>query len=163
MCRTGSVSPSDAQIVCDGFLIEILEWNPFAKALGLQFAFCPLERTIAENYFQRSIGANEHQSGWIAATHQIGDKIEWRNALGLAQPILSSKILDVGEFLLIIRDDGVTEGKCLSRNEQVICADWSASLLKPRAQQSGGSICRCLEGQNLERTRHGFQLGGESR
>jgi len=69
----------------------------------------------------------------------------------------------VGEFLLIIRDDGVTEGKCLSRNEQVICADWSASLLKPRAQQSGGSICRCLEGQNLERTRHGFQLGGESR
>ena len=49
MCRTGSVSPSDAQIVCDGFLIEILEWNTFAKAVGLQFAFCPLERTIAEN------------------------------------------------------------------------------------------------------------------
>jgi hypothetical protein len=44
--------------------------------------------------------------------------MSWRNALGLAQPILSSKILDVGEFLLIIRDDGVTEGKCLSRNEQ---------------------------------------------
>lgn len=34
MCRTGSVSPSDAQIVCDGFLIEILEWNPVAKGRG---------------------------------------------------------------------------------------------------------------------------------
>ena len=84
--------------------------------------------------------------------------MSWRNALGLAQPIFSSKILDVGEFLLIIRDDGVTEGKCLSRNEQVICADWSASLLEPRAQQSVGSICRCLEGQNLKRTKHGSQL-----
>jgi len=44
--------------------------------------------------------------------------MSWRNALGLVQPILLSKILDVGEFLLIIRDDGVPEGKCLSRNEQ---------------------------------------------
>src|SRR5580704_3271330 len=136
---------------------------PLQRPWASSSRFVRLSGRSPRIYFQRSIGANEHQSGWIAATHQIGDKIEWRNALGLAQPILSSKILDVGEFLLIIRDEGVAEGKCLSRNEQVICADWSASLLKARAQQSVGSICRCLEGQNLKRTKHRFQLGGESR
>ena len=67
----------------------------------------------------------------------------------------------MGEFPFVIGDDGVTEGKRLSRNEQVIGADWSASLLKPRAQQSVGGICRRLEGQNFNRPKHRFELGLE--
>ena len=45
-----------------------------------------------------------------------------------------------------------------SRKEQVICADWSACLLKPSAQLSVGSIRRCLEGQDLQRTKHGAAM-----
>jgi hypothetical protein len=81
--------------------------------------------------------------------------------LGLSQPILPSKVLDVGEFLFIIGDDGATKSKRLSRNEQVVGADWSASLLKSRTQQSVGSIGRHLEGQDVKRPKHRFQLGRE--
>ena len=53
----------------------------------------------------------------------------------------------MGEFLFIIGDDGVTKSKRLSRNEQFIGPDWSASLLKPRTQQSVGSICGVSKGK----------------
>ncbi len=56
------------------------------------------------------------------------------NGLGLVQPILASKVLDPGKFLFVVGDDGVTKCKRLRRNEQVIGADWSASLLKPGTQ-----------------------------
>jgi hypothetical protein len=79
------------------------------------------------------------------------------------QPILPSKVLDVGEFRFVIGDDGVTEGKRLSRNEQVVGADWSDSLLKLCAQQSVGGIRRCLEGQDFKRPKHRFELDREPR
>src|ERR1019366_10242610 len=79
----------------------------------------------------------------------------------LAQPILVWKVLDPGEFLFVIGHDGVTKCNRLSRNEQVIGADWPTGLLKPGTQQPVGSICGCFEGQNFKRSEHRFKLGRE--
>src|ERR1039458_4186181 len=79
----------------------------------------------------------------------------------LAQPILAGKILDAGEFLFVIGNDGVTKCNRLGRNEQVIRADWLTRLLKPGTQQSVGSICRWFEGQNFKRSEHRLKLGRE--
>ena len=42
----------------------------------------------------------------------------WRNILSSAQPILASKVRDVGEFVFVIGDDGVTEGSHRCRQKE---------------------------------------------
>src|SRR3981081_523304 len=52
-----------------------------------------------------------------------------------AQPILQSQPLDPGEFSFVVGDNHVTKRQRLSRNQQVICADWCARLLQAGTQQ----------------------------
>ena len=48
--------------------------------------------------------------------------VVWRDAPGLAQPILQAKAFDAGKFLFVVGDEGVTQRQRLRRHEQVIAA-----------------------------------------
>ena len=52
----------------------------------------------------------------------------------LSQPILAWKAADSGKLPLIVGDDGITKGHGLSGNQQVIGANWPASLLQLRTR-----------------------------
>src|SRR6266496_2276219 len=46
------------------------------------------------------------------------------------QPVFQAQSFDAGEFLFVVGNDGVSEGECLSRYQQIIGADWPANLLQ---------------------------------
>lgn len=79
----------------------------------------------------------------------------------LSQPILAWKAADSGKLPFLVGDDGITKGDGLSGNQQVIGANWPASLLHLRTQPSVSRIGWCLERQDFKRTEHGFKLSGE--
>lgn len=53
---------------------------------------------------------------------------------GLAQPVLAPQVCDAGEFLLVVRHDGVAQCECLGGDEQIIGANRFPSPLQFRTQ-----------------------------
>ena len=74
------------------------------------------------------------------------------------QPILAKKAVDPGELPLIVGNDGTAECNCLSRNEQIVAADWPSDLFDPGADQGISGIGGRLEGEYVQRAKYCFQL-----
>jgi hypothetical protein len=75
------------------------------------------------------------------------------------QPILMPKVFNASEFVFVIGNNRVAEGKRMRGNQQIVTANWSPDFLKPRSNQTIDLVSRRFERQNLEGSKHRLELG----
>src|SRR5215469_5471410 len=61
----------DGKVLRDRIFIQIFEGQFVAQIVRLQFSLNAFEGMIAENYFNRTVGSNDHQARRLAAAPQI--------------------------------------------------------------------------------------------